>query len=481
MRIAVGGFHIEASTYNPSRSRAEDFRIVRGSALLEAPAFAFLREFDAEFLPTFYARAVPGAPMARETYDAFKGEVLERLKGFEAVDGVYLCMHGAAFVEGLEDAEGDFITAVRQAVGPDLPVSVSYDLHGNVSQPIIDAIDMFTAYRTAPHIDTEMTQRRAVAMLVRAIETGEKPSVCWAKIPVVLPGERTATTDEPAKSLYGRLGQIEGAQPGIWDAALMVGYIWADEPRLTAAAIMTGTDRVAMEEAASTLAAAYWDERNNFVFGSETGSIAETVERALNSPTSPVVLADSGDNPTAGASSDRAEMLAALLAQDAQNVQVVAITDKPATDAAYAAGVGKTLRLSIGASIHPAGSEAIEVDAEIVQVVETESLAEREARLRVGGIDLVICARRRPYHTFEDFARLGLDPRQAKVVVVKSGYLSPELAGIANPSIMALSPGIVDQAVERLPRERTPRPLFPLDTDFSFTPAVRWSSRRMQG
>jgi microcystin degradation protein MlrC len=261
----------------------------------------------------------------------------------------------------------------------------------------------------------------------------------------------------------------------------MVGYIWADEPRLTAAAIMTGTDRTAMEKAASTLAAAYWDERNNFVFGSETGSIAETVERALNSTTSPVVLADSGDNPTAGASSDRAEMLAALLAQDAKNVQVVAITDKPATDAAYAAGVGKTLRLSIGASIHPAGSEPIEVDAEIVQVVETESLAEREARLRVGGIDLVICSRRRPYHTFEDFARLGLDPRQAKVVVVKSGYLSPELAGIANPSIMALSPGIVDQAVERLPRERTPRPVFPLDTDFSFTPAVRWSSRRTQG
>ena len=477
MRIAVGGFHIEASTYNPARSHAEDFRIVRGQDLLTAPAFTFLREFDVNFVPTFYARAVPGAPMARDTYDAFKTEVLERLIAAGDVDGVYLCMHGAAFVEGMEDAEADFITAVRKAVGPDVLISTSYDLHGNVSQPIIDAIDMFSAYRTAPHIDTEMTQRRAVAMLVRAIETGERPSVCWAKIPVVLPGERTATTDEPARSLYARLGPIETHNPGIWDAALMVGYIWADEPRLTAAAIMTGTDRPAMEKAAAELAAAYWAERDNFVFGSETGTVAETIERALSSPTTPVVLADSGDNPTAGASSDRAEMLAALLERDPQGVQVVAITDRPATDAAYEAGVGQMVKVTIGATIHPAGSAPVPVEAEILQLTPTDIPAEREARLRIGGIDLVVCARRRPYHTFDDFARVGLDPRLARVVVVKSGYLSPELAGIANPSIMALSPGIVDQAVERLPRTRTPRPLYPLDTDFPYTPAVQWSAR----
>lgn len=477
MRIAVGGFHIEASNYNPARSRAEDFRIVRGSELLAAPAFQFLGEFDAEFLPTFYARAVPGAPMARDTYDAFKGEVLERLAAYGQVDGVYLCMHGAAFVEGMEDAEGDFMRAVRDAVGPDIPISVSYDLHANVSQGVLDAIDMFTAYRTAPHIDAIDTQRRAVAMLIRAISTGERPGICWAKIPVVLPGERTATTDEPAKGLYARLGPIEAANPGIWDAALMVGYIWADEPRVTAAAIMTGTDRAAMQAVAADLAAAYWAERDDFVFGSKVGSVDETVEWALSSATSPVVLADSGDNPTAGGAGDRAQVLATLLSRDAQGVQVVAITDRPATESAYAAGVGARLKLSIGATLHPEGSDPVMVEAEVVKLVDTDTAAEREALLRIAGIDLVVCARRRPYHTFDDFARVGLDPRAAKVVVVKSGYLSPELGGIANPSIMALSPGIVDQAVERLPRTRTSRPLYPLDRDFAFAPSVRWSAR----
>jgi len=477
MRIAVGGFHIEASNYNPARSHAEDFRIVRGQDLLAAPAFQFLSEFDAQFLPTFYGRAVPGAPMAPETYAAFKGEIIERILAAGPIDGVYLCMHGATFVAGMEDAEADFMGAVRAAVGPDMPISVSYDLHANVSQGVIDAIDMFTAYRTAPHIDAIDTQRRAVTMLIRAIETGEKPGVCWAKIPVVLPGERTATTDEPAKGLYAQLGPIEAANPGIWDAALMVGYIWADEPRVTAAAIMTGTDRAAMEAAAAGLAADYWAERDNFEFGSKVGSIAETIGWALAADTAPVVLADSGDNPTAGGASDRAEVLGELIARGATDVQVVAITDRPSTEAAYAAGPGAKLKLSIGATLHPAGSSPVEVQAEVIKIVATDVPAEREALLRIGGIDLVVCARRRPYHTFDDFARLGLDPRAAKIVVVKSGYLSPELQGIANPSLMALSPGIVDQDVDRLPRNRTSRPLYPLDLDFSFTPTVAWSAR----
>lgn len=477
MRIAVGGFHIEASNYNPSLSHAEDFRIVRGEDLLAAPAFRFLQEFDATFVPTFYARAVPGAPMARETYDAFKAELLDRLAVAAPFDGLYLALHGAAFVEGMEDAEADVLAAIRVAIGPECPISVSYDLHGNVSQAVIDAIDMFSAYRTAPHIDAEMAQRRAVRMLLQAIETGEHPSLCWAKIPVALPGERTATTDEPAKGLYACLGAIEAEHSGIWDAALMVGYVWADEPRVTACAVMTGTDRPAMERAARDLAAAYWEARDRFVFGSPTGSIFEMLDLALASPTAPVILADSGDNPTAGGAGDRADLLAALIARSAKGVQLVAIADRSATEAAYAAGKGATLILDVGGTIDVEGSRPVTVSAQVEQLAVTDDPSEREARLKVGGIDLVVSARRRPYHTLADFGRLGLDPREARLVVVKSGYLSPELAALARPSLMALSPGIVDQDIERLPRHRTTRPLFPLDRDFDFEPKVTWSAR----
>lgn len=475
MRIAFGGIHTECSTYNPVLNYADDFRIVRGDELTTNPYFAFLQDYPAEFLPTFHARAIAGGPVARMTYEDFKQDFLTRLAAYLPVDGVYLAMHGAVYVEGMEDAEGDWISATRELVGPDCPITVSYDLHGNVTQRIIDAIDMFSTYRTAPHIDVEETMRRSVTMLVKSLQTGIKPGVVWAPIPVVLPGERTSTEDEPAKSLYARLPAINEIE-GIWDASLMVGYVWADEPRATAAAIMTGTDADVLAEQAANLALAYWQARDEFRFGCVTGSITECVTMAIASETAPVILADSGDNPTGGGVGDRADVLAELIRQNAQDVIVAGITDKLATEAAFAAGEGATLHLTVGASLDPAGGK---VQAEFVVKHlsdDARSLA-KQALLQTGGITLVVADRRRPYHNLADFALLGLDPAAAKIVVVKSGYLSPELAPLANPNLMALSEGVVDQYVERLARKRKLQPAYPFDTDFSFLPVSRLSAR----
>ncbi|NKK62499.1 microcystin degradation protein MlrC [Rhizobium leguminosarum bv. viciae] len=476
MRIAVGGIHIECSTYNPVLNEEKDFRVVRGDALLASPYFAFLKDYDAEFLPTIHARAIAGGPVSRATYEAFKGEFLERLKPMLPLDGLYLAMHGAMYVEGMEDAEGDWISAARALVGKDCTVSASYDLHGNVTQPIIDALDIYSTYRTAPHIDVEETMRRSVSMLVKSLKTGEKPIVLWAPIPVVLPGERTSTVDEPAKGLYDMLPGID-AIDGVWDASLMVGYVWADEPRATAAAIMTGTDRAVLEREAKRLARAYWDAREDFVFGCETGTLEECVEKAIASPTAPVVLAESGDNPTGGGVGDRADVLAELIARNATGVVFAGIADKPATEACYAAGIGAELELSVGASLDNKGSKPVIARFTVKFLHETSDPTDRQAVVSVSGIDLVLSAKRRPYHNIADFTRLGLDPHQAKIIVVKSGYLSPELAPIANPNLMALSTGVVDQFVERLPRLRKQHPTYPFDKDFAFEPQVFLSAR----
>lgn len=476
LRIAVGGIHIECSTYNPVLNEEKDFRVVRGGELTAAPYFAFLKDYDAEFLPTIHARAIAGGPVARGTYEKFKSEFLERLKPLLPLDGLYLAMHGAMYVEGMEDAEGDWITAARDLVGPDCTVSASYDLHGNVTQRIIDALDMYSTYRTAPHIDVEETMRRAVTMLVKSLTTGVKPTLLWAPIPVVLPGERTSTVDEPAKSLYALMPEIDTIE-GVWDASLMVGYVWADEPRATAAAIMTGTDRAVLEREAKRVAKAYWDAREQFVFGCETGSIEECVDKAIASKTAPVVLAESGDNPTGGGVGDRAEVLAQLIARGATGVVFAGIADKPATDACYAAGVGTELELSIGASLDAINSKPIEAKVEVKFLHETADLADRQAVVVIDDVELVLSAKRRPYHNILDFTRLGLDPHKAKIIVVKSGYLSPELAPIANPNLMALSPGVVDQFVERLECARRKRPIYPFDKDFSYEPQVFLSAR----
>ncbi|WP_105400960.1 M81 family metallopeptidase [Neorhizobium sp. T7_12] len=476
MRIAVGGIHIECSTYNPVLNEEKDFRVVRGEELTAAPYFAFLKDYDAEFLPTIHCRAIAGGPVSRSTYERFKAEFLDRLKPLLPLDGLYLAMHGAMYVQGMEDAEGDWITAARDLVGPDCTISASYDLHGNVSQRIIDALDMYSTYRTAPHIDVEETMRRSVKMLVESLKTGVKPVLLWAPIPVVLPGERTSTVDEPAKSLYEMMPEID-AIDGVWDASLMVGYVWADEPRGTAAAIMTGTDRAVLEREARRVAKAYWDAREKFVFGCETGSIEECVDKAIASKTAPVVLAESGDNPTGGGVGDRAEVLADLIAKKATGVIFAGIADKAATEACYAAGVGAELDLSIGASLDTIGSKPVKAKVKVQFLHETTDLADRQAVVTIGGIELVLSAKRRPYHYIADFTRLGLDPNGAKIIVVKSGYLSPELAPIANPNLMALSPGVVDQFVERLERHRKLKPTYPFDKDFAYEPQVFVSAR----
>jgi microcystin degradation protein MlrC len=318
--------------------------------------------------------------------------------------------------------------------------------------------------------------RRSVKMLVESLKTGVKPVLLWAPIPVVLPGERTSTVDEPAKSLYEMMPEID-AIDGVWDASLMVGYVWADEPRATAAAIMTGTDRAVLEREAKRVAKAYWDAREKFVFGCETGSIQECVDKAIAAKTAPVVLAESGDNPTGGGVGDRAEVLADLIGKKATGVIFAGIADKAATEACYAAGIGAEVDLSIGASLDTIGSQPVTAKVKVQFLHEATNLADRQAVVAIGGIELVLSAKRRPYHYIADFTRLGLDPNGAKIIVVKSGYLSPELAPIANPNLMALSPGVVDQFVERLERHRKLKPTYPFDKDFSYEPQVFVSAR----
>ncbi|MDK1373895.1 MULTISPECIES: M81 family metallopeptidase [unclassified Sinorhizobium] len=475
MRIAVGGIHTECSTYSPVLMTAEDFRVLRGAELLKADYFSFLEADGFEHVPLLHARAVPGGPVSRAAYDAFKTEFLERLRAALPLDGLYLAMHGAIKVDGMDDAEGDWISAARAVIGPDCPIATSYDLHGNVSQKIIDQIDIFAGYRTAPHIDTRETMVRAWSMLVTALRDGTRPGVAWAPVPLLLPGECTSTEDEPAGSLYRRLPDFD-QRPGILDANLMVGYVWADEPRATACAVVTGSDKAAASMAAEEIAASYWNEREKFRFGPVTGPLEAMLDIAEVAETRPAILADSGDNPTGGGVGDRADVSRALLARGWRDALIAGIADRPAVDACFAAGEGATLALRVGGSLDPS-SPVAEVTAVVMRLDDPGPIAERQAVIGVGGIEVVLSARRRPYHNIEDFRRLGLDPGTVRLLVVKSGYLSPELAPIANPNLMALTDGVVNQDIENLASERRQRPIFPFDRDFDFKPRARFSTR----
>jgi microcystin degradation protein MlrC len=475
MKIAVGGIHTECSTYSPVLMAVEDFRVLRGSDLFGAEYFNFLTADGVEHLPLLHARAVPGGPVSRVAYDTFKSEFLDLLKAALPIDGLYLAMHGAMNVEGMDDAEGDWIAAARAVVGPDVVVAASYDLHGNVSQKIIDQLDIFAGYRTAPHIDVRDTMVRAWSMLVDALKTGQRPGVAWAPVPVLWPGERTSTEDEPAKALYGVLPEFD-LRDGVLDANLMVGYVWADEPRATACAVVTASDKLAAAKAAEEIALSYWDAREDFRFGPVTGPLDAMLDIAENTQTRPVILADSADNPTGGGVGDRADVLNALISRGFDGALIAGITDRPAVEACFAAGEGATLSLSIGGSLDPSSVPA-KVNAKVLTLADSASAAERQAVVTIGGITVVLAARRRPYHNIADFTQLGLDPAAVRLLVVKSGYLSPELAPIANPNLMALTQGVVNQDIEGLVSNRRARPSFPFDRDFDYHPQARFSAR----
>ena len=475
-RIAFGGIGIECSTYSRIRTRMEDFEILDGEALTSSSRFLFLKNYSVPFLPTVVAQAVPGGPVEKTTYDFIKADFLKKLQALLPLDGLFLPMHGAMFVEGMQDAEGDWMESARQVVGPNCLISASYDLHGNVSQRVINNIDMFSAFRTAPHIDKQETMQRACNMLLHCTTHHIRPTLVWAPVPVLMPGERSSTLWQPAKRLWGQIPTLN-AEPGILDISLLVGYVWADEPRATASAVVTGTAPATEKKIAISLAQQYWDARREFKFGTETGTVDQCVKRAIESNTHPVILADSGDNPTGGGTSDRAEVLQELLRYKAQDTVFAGITDRPATDACYKAGVGAVPPLSIGATLDPLGSTPVNVRAKVIFLLPVSTPRLREAVVQIEGVTLVLSAWRRPYHDIVDFTRLGLQPSSYKIIVVKSGYLSPELAPLANPSLMALSDGAINEDIIHLPKNRFRKPSYPFIEDLTFTPEAIVSVR----
>jgi microcystin degradation protein MlrC len=334
---------------------------------------------------------------------------------------------------------------------------------------------MMSAFRTAPHIDREETHKRACDMLVRCLDEGIRPTLVWAPIPVLMPGERSSTEYEPAKRLWGQLPAMN-AQDGVMDVSLLVGYVWADEARATAAAVVTGTKPATLHRLATDLARQYWDARSEFQFGVPTGTMDEVITKAQSLSTRPVVLSDSGDNPTGGGTGDRADALAELLRMKVRDVVLAGIADRPGTEACYQAGVGKVITLNVGATLDPQASKPVEVTAKVVFLAKTDRLPERQAVIEVDGVTVVLTARRRPFHEISDFTTLGLDPTTFKIVVVKAGYLVPAIAAIANPNLMALTDGAVNQDIPRL-ANRHRVATYPWVPDLKWAPAPIVSAR----
>jgi microcystin degradation protein MlrC len=401
--------------------------------------------------------------------------LLDRIRAALPLDGFYLDIHGAMNVLGMDDAEADLAAAIRNIVGPGCLISAGMDLHGNVSARLVELVDLFTAYRLAPHDDVLRTREKACAQLLHCLDRQIRPLRAWARIPVILPGERTSTLVEPGKSVYASLQESDPV-PGILDASLWVGYVWADEPRSSASVVVTGTDPAALLDEAEKIARRYWDARAAFDFVAPAGSADWCIEQAVAFPGDAVVISDSGDNPTAGGVGDIPYFVGRLLAHplfasgQLRSGQLSAIyasiPDPAAVAACFAAGVGQEVALSLGGKLDRVHAQPLPVRGTVATLFPNDPIGGNSAVLRASGVHIILTSRRKPFHFIKDFANLGLDPSAHKVTAVKIGYLEPELRHAARHALLALTPGAVNQDIPSLKYHRVVRPIYPLDPDF---------------
>ena len=476
-RVAIGGIATENSTFSVWTTQFEDFAISRGMELAER--YKFLDQYsDIEFVPLLRARALPGGPVANDVYHKIRDELLAALREGAPWDGIYLDMHGAMYVRDMIDAEGDWIEAIRHAVGEACVIAASYDLHGNVSQRVFDHVDVLTAYRTAPHTDTEETRARAVRLLSEILQSGQPPSADFYQIPVALPGEKTSSEWEPGQSLYAEIDNTL-KKPGIFDASILVGYAWADEARSGAAVMVYGQDQSVVDAEARRLATEYWNRRKDFQFGVPAGTTDECIDMAIAAPEACVFISDSGDNPTAGGVGDVTHTLEQMITRKVPDAIYASIPDSVAVARCHDMGVGRQIALEIGGKLDTIYGKPLSIQGEVIKLASFprheyersfENQTNRQAVVRVGSINVIITEYRTPFHFISQFEQLDLDPLKHKLVVVKIGYLEPDLKRAAPKSLLALSPGAVNQALEQLPYQHIRRPMFPFDQDMDWEP-----------
>lgn len=474
-RILTCGIRHESNTFSTLRTGLSDFKVCRGPEVLaERHLWSeyLLNEKDVELIPVLHAYAWPGGIVTQEAYEKFKYEILQAVENAGALDGIYLDMHGALHVDGYSDAQSDLIKSTRALVGDDVVISASFDLHGNPSDEFVKGLDLVTCLRTAPHRDDEETKLRAVKNLLKVLRQGLHPQMAYVMIPVLVPGEKSITEVEPLRPIYASLEDIE-QKKGIMDASVFVGYAWADLPRSAMRVFVVAEDSEFVNKAKETalqLANRIWDVRGQMTLDVESGSAEAMIERAKQLPQTTVFISDSGDNTTAGAPGDNSQVIEALLKKKVDKALFAGLVDEEAYHKCLEAGINGKITLELGGKKDTVFGRPLTVEVKVKAMVPNSLLASTQGAVLVEseGVDIVIINSRRSFTTLHDFENIGLDPLDYKIVVVKLGYLYPELRDIAPVHLMALTSGFCNLDMRSLPFKQVNRPIYPLDLDMTW-------------
>jgi microcystin degradation protein MlrC len=474
-RVLTLGIRNESNTFSTLPTHESDFNILRGEEVLKDQLWAEEgQKRNITFIPTVHAYAWPGGVVQKKAFDKYKEEILNQIKKAGSLDGIYMDMHGALHVEGYEDAQATLIKKIREITGNDVLITGSFDLHGNLSNDFLKHINLVTGYRTAPHRDGAETKARAITLLADALEKNLDPYIECVTIPILVPGEMSITEVQPLYSIYAQIPEMSEKE-GLMDASIFAGYCWADLPRSAMRVFVVAEDKkyaTKAEEEAVKLAKQIWDKRKDMKLDVPFGSIDEMIVKSKEYKGKTVFISDSGDNTTAGAPGDNPQVLDALLKHKTKNALVAGIVDAEVVQKCVQTGIGNTAMLKIGGKVDYIFGKTLDVNGKVLYLSPDSIINTNRGAsvIEVEDIKVVILNARRSFVTLRDFEEIGLDPLNFDVVVVKLGYLYPELRDIAPVHLMALTSGFCNLDMRTLPFKQITRPSYPLDENMVWQP-----------
>ncbi len=479
-RCFVCGLEQESNSFNPEYTTMDDFRHTtwEGDAVLRGDAgdtangiLNTLKQYGGEINAGVVMRSKSGGPIDHTVIDWFLEKTLSALQ--DKPDAVVLSLHGATMSDTSDDVCGDILEAVRGAVGDDTVIAAAFDLHGNITERMMQYADFLCGYQTYPHLDFYKVGSRAATLAAEAV-SGKTLVTVRAAVPMIAPAHGY-TTDTPAlKALMDRARAMQEAGR-IVDFSIFQAQPWMNIPNLASTVIVTAADEGTAKVAADELAHGLWEVRKTLQ-GTPLYTVEEVIEKALaNTEDKPVVLVDSADSPNAGACGDCATVIEALLPYRDRMRIAVAVNDDAAVAKAFDLGIDGVGDFALGASQAPLLSQPVTVpDCRVRSLHAGDFIlggpAERgqprnigkSAVLTTGKMQILVCHRSRNNGDKQFFRAFGIEPTLCDLVCVKActsfraGY-EPISAEICNTA----TNGAAGPVLTNLPYTRLPMPFYP--------------------
>jgi microcystin degradation protein MlrC len=377
--------------------------------------------------------------------------------------------------EGIDDADADIIEAVRNVVGPNVPVVVTFDLHGNHSARRLAAASAIVGFDTYPHVDMAERGREAADLMVRILKHEIRPVMAIARIPMFWGVENQITAHLPIKELMDYVHAIE-RRPGVLCVTVATGFPWADVPNMGASVIVvTDADQVLADAVAKELKDWIWDRRETWRH--RILSVTAALEHGEKLGKYPIILADHGDNTGGGAPGDSTEILATFLQRKLRDAVVLYIVDPEGVAQAQTAGVGAVLELGVGGKSDPIQGPPVPMRATVRALSNGDFTYDGpmyagltgnmgpSAWLEQDGVHVVVVtAHEQPLGPA--FARtLGIDCELLKYIAVKSAvHFRSGFERFAGSIFNVDARATHTHNFRDLLYHKRPRPMFPLET-----------------